>query len=417
MEARAAEPRLFGPADDSRVCAILARAAEKVLNIPDHLLQAVGVVESGRYVRALGRTEPWPWTINAAGKGATFPSKADAIAEVKRLRREGVSSIDVGCMQVNLAYHGDAFESLEEAFDPVMNVAYAAHFLTSLKQERGSWNAAVAAYHSSTPERGVPYRHKVAQTWNGIRGAVTQDAIKLRRAAIAEAYEKRRAEFTEHQARIVKIQQERREARQRQREALATRGVVELRGGTPPADSAPRLVEERDDAPATFEDGGVAAPKRAKADVVGALDDGGRGAGDGSREAPPDRTAANCLDTNMRDAAGGGRFDPKLAQQILAISTVRDALPSLAADGFLPERSELFDDTERWRDGAATLVRAGTGLDLQDPGPLSLVDIPELPVVRTDTEAVAPKHGCPRLIEQKPNRGRVPAMTPSVVRG
>lgn len=84
-EARADAPRLVDLPDDSRVCGVLARAAEKALTIPDHLLRAVGVVESGRYDRTLGRAEPWPWTINAAGKGATFRTKADAIAEVERL--------------------------------------------------------------------------------------------------------------------------------------------------------------------------------------------------------------------------------------------------------------------------------------------------------------------------------------------
>ncbi len=195
LEARAEAPRLLDLPDDSIVCGVLTRAAEKALGIPEHLLRAVRVVESGRYDRTLGRAEPWPWTINAAGKGASFRTKAEAIAEVERLQRSGVNSIDVGCMQVNLAYHGDAFEGLEDAFDPVTNVAYAAHFLNTLKEEHRTWNAAVAAYHSLTPERGIPYRRKVAKTWHGIRGAVTADSVNLRRAAVLDGYEKRRAEF------------------------------------------------------------------------------------------------------------------------------------------------------------------------------------------------------------------------------
>ena len=36
-------------------------------------------------------------------------------------------------MQVNLGYHPDAFEDLEQAFDPTYNVAYAASFLVELR--------------------------------------------------------------------------------------------------------------------------------------------------------------------------------------------------------------------------------------------------------------------------------------------
>ncbi|MDZ7712446.1 MAG: hypothetical protein U5L06_04740 [Rhodovibrio sp.] len=72
----------------------------------------------------------------AEGRGRYLPSKAAAIAEVRDLQARGVSNIDVGCMQVNLHWHGDAFESLEQAFDPAYNVAYAAAFLLDLAGQR-----------------------------------------------------------------------------------------------------------------------------------------------------------------------------------------------------------------------------------------------------------------------------------------
>ncbi|HCF18886.1 MAG TPA: hypothetical protein DEV96_12760, partial [Rhodospirillum rubrum] len=55
---------------------------------------------------------------------------------------------DVGCMQVNLRYHGGAFDSLEEAIDPAANVAYAASFLRRLFDDTNDWAEAVTAYHS-----------------------------------------------------------------------------------------------------------------------------------------------------------------------------------------------------------------------------------------------------------------------------
>lgn len=227
------------PINDSKICAQLARVAEQSLGIPEHLLRAVSTVESGRYVRSLGRAEPWPWTINAAGKGSTFRSKADAIAEIDRLLRQGMISIDVGCMQVNLAYHGEAFDGIEDALDPVKNVAYAAHLLVTLKEQHGSWSAAVAAYHSSKPERAIPCCQKVAKAWEGFGGYATEDAIKLRRAAVRQNFNKQRDAFTARQARILDQQADQRRARQKPLMAAAERAAI-ARGGRPPsADGIP----------------------------------------------------------------------------------------------------------------------------------------------------------------------------------
>ena len=88
-------------------------------------------------------------------------TKAEVIAAVEALQAKGVRSIDVGCMQVNLMYHPQAFASLQEAFDPVANARYAARFLLELKSETGSWDKATAWYHSATPEIGEPYQRKV----------------------------------------------------------------------------------------------------------------------------------------------------------------------------------------------------------------------------------------------------------------
>ena len=71
------------------------------------------------------RVHPWPWTINAEGQGLFYDTKAQAVAAVRALQARGVRSIDVGCMQVNLMHHPDAFPTLEQAFDPQTNAAYA----------------------------------------------------------------------------------------------------------------------------------------------------------------------------------------------------------------------------------------------------------------------------------------------------
>jgi hypothetical protein len=100
-------------------------AAERGTAIPPHLLAAIGRVESGRRDPQSGGWNPWPWTVNAEGEGFFFDTKEQAIAAVRTMQARGTRSIDVGCMQVNLMHHPDAFGSLEQAFDPASNAAYA----------------------------------------------------------------------------------------------------------------------------------------------------------------------------------------------------------------------------------------------------------------------------------------------------
>jgi Transglycosylase SLT domain len=148
----------------SALCRGAITAAERALGVPDRLMQAIGVVESGRPDERGGVTA-WPWTINVEGTGYIFDTKAEAIAAVNSYRAQGARSIDVGCMQVNLLHHGDAFASLEQAFDPVANARYAAEFLQRLLAQTGSWPRAAAGYHSMTPDVGADYARKVLAVW------------------------------------------------------------------------------------------------------------------------------------------------------------------------------------------------------------------------------------------------------------
>ncbi len=152
-----------------RDCSPLMRMAEAQYGIPDRLLQAIAYAESGRTDPKNGRRVAWPWTINAEGDGFVFDTKAAAINRVRALRQQGVESIDVGCMQVNLIHHADAFDNLEQAFEPAYNIDYAARFLKSLQQETGSWAQAVAFYHSRNQNISDGYRQKVLSLWQKTR--------------------------------------------------------------------------------------------------------------------------------------------------------------------------------------------------------------------------------------------------------
>ncbi|MSO85563.1 MAG: lytic transglycosylase domain-containing protein [Rhodospirillales bacterium] len=137
-----------------KICASEAARQEAEFGLPRHLLAAVGKAESGRWDEANRANVAWPWTVTA-----------EALAEVRRLKARKVANIDVGCMQVNLGYHGQRFFSVEEAMDPAVNTAYAARFLKSLRETSADWMEAAGRYHSSTPERNGPYRAKVARLW------------------------------------------------------------------------------------------------------------------------------------------------------------------------------------------------------------------------------------------------------------
>jgi hypothetical protein len=161
-----APARSAAPQSNAALCDHHGSIAETALQLPAGLLRAIGRVESGRRDPETGRVAPWPWTINANGQGRYFADFASAAQAVRDLRAAGTTSIDVGCFQVNLFHHAQAFQTLEEAFDPATNAAYAAAFLAGLRQKLGSWERAVAAYHSATPERGEPYRERVYAAWN-----------------------------------------------------------------------------------------------------------------------------------------------------------------------------------------------------------------------------------------------------------
>jgi hypothetical protein len=186
VEPARAEPAPHG--DPWAVCAAATDAAEAMRpDLPAHLMGALAKVESGRWHAASKARLAWPWTVMAEGRGRYLPSKAAAIAEVRELQARGISNIDVGCMQVNLHWHGEAFESLSQAFDPAHNVAYAAAFLLDLRASENSWTKAIGVYHSRTPKFSGPYRSKVFRHWRAEKKAAVAARIAERRSAGASA--------------------------------------------------------------------------------------------------------------------------------------------------------------------------------------------------------------------------------------
>lgn len=189
---------------DGDLCRFQTERQGDLGGLPDNLLTAISHVESGRYDSVREAKTAWPWTVMAEGRGRYFRTKAEAIADVRRLQARGIRNVDVGCMQINLFYHGDAFPDLETAFDPASNVAYAVKFLQDLKRETGAWTTAMTRYHSATPEYARRYKGKIeaelaslgseppaSVTASGQPGlplaAAQRDALAKRQAAVASA--------------------------------------------------------------------------------------------------------------------------------------------------------------------------------------------------------------------------------------
>jgi hypothetical protein len=139
------------------------RRAEQRYHLPRALLVSIALAESGRSIKSIAQVRPWPWTINADGIGLFLESKAAAISWMHDLAANH-SFVDVGCMQVDLHYHPDAFTSLEDAFDPNANADYAARLLIQLyhTDAAGRWDLAVGLYHSHTTLLAAEFRQRVS---------------------------------------------------------------------------------------------------------------------------------------------------------------------------------------------------------------------------------------------------------------
>jgi hypothetical protein len=172
-------------AKEADTCTRAIALQERRQGIPAGLLKAISHAESGRWDAQNREILAWPWTVTTGGKGYFLPNRVDAVAFVESLQAEGVENIDVGCMQINLKYHPEAFNSIEDAFDPHANAQYAADFLRERFAVSKSWLQAAGDYHSTTAARNKTYRDKVAKLWKDTQkdttaASTTVDSAKPR---------------------------------------------------------------------------------------------------------------------------------------------------------------------------------------------------------------------------------------------
>ncbi len=147
------------PLARAATCAEAARSAEQRRDLPPGLLAAIGTIESGG----------WGWSVNGNDgmSGRRFATADDAMRYTEDLLGAGLRTIDLGCFQVDLRYHPDAFQRWQDAFDGDANADAAAGILNRLHAQTGDWPRAVALYHSADPQRGQSYLQAVMTAWSG----------------------------------------------------------------------------------------------------------------------------------------------------------------------------------------------------------------------------------------------------------
>lgn len=154
----------------SALCDAAAIAAAQEVGVPRDIMLTLTRVETGRGGRAEA-PDPWPWTLNLAGRGAWYPDADAALAAATQAIAGGMRSLDIGCFQLNFRWHGGAFPNLAAMLSPAQNARHAAGFLRDLHDEFGDWTVAAGAFHSRSRNHADRYLRR----FHAIRTALPPD--------------------------------------------------------------------------------------------------------------------------------------------------------------------------------------------------------------------------------------------------
>ena len=149
------------------ICEAHARNLENLFDLPKGLLTAINRVETGR-PNGKGLRLGWPWAINDNGKGLFFDNKDDMLAYARAQLDQGNDRMDIGCMQINVYWHRDQFTDIDDIADPSSNIAYAAAFLSDLRDQHGSIDDAIRHYHNADYKQSTPYLARVYEAWEQV---------------------------------------------------------------------------------------------------------------------------------------------------------------------------------------------------------------------------------------------------------
>jgi hypothetical protein len=169
-------PAALSAASPRAACLDAVRAAERSHNLPEGLLVAVALNESGLHAYAL----------NIGGR-AHFPSN---LAAAQALYRAGLArgSVMAGCVQVNAGVHA---RRADWPLDPHAAADWGARYLRQAYDRSGSWTEALRRWHGGSPAGTARLicrvRSKLEVTAPGsdiLAGARCGDTARVRRNGV-----------------------------------------------------------------------------------------------------------------------------------------------------------------------------------------------------------------------------------------
>ena len=174
---------------ESRKCSSVFSYFEKKYGLPANSLHAISLHETAKKHSRHNIVLVWPWTVmnNKEGKSYHFRTQNEAIRYVRMQFMLGNNNVDVGCMQINLKHHPEAFSSLNQAFSPRSNIAYGAYFLSENRKKLGSMERAIGRYHSATERLAAKYSYNVSK----INQTMYEYRDNLRKITYNVSYNKR----------------------------------------------------------------------------------------------------------------------------------------------------------------------------------------------------------------------------------
>ncbi len=185
------KPALAGLND----CHTNTSAVERQLHIPNGLLLAISLVETGM------DGVPQPNALSFGFRSVVAHSRQEAVLRLRGGNGQGKSDAFVGCMQLSVHHHKAEFNSFDRMMDPQSNILYAGRYLVRLHSQSGSWSRAVARYQGGSKHQAQAYvcrvwNHLAELDWNSSKilgsrrcGEMTPPEIapKTRRAAVRRA--------------------------------------------------------------------------------------------------------------------------------------------------------------------------------------------------------------------------------------
>lgn len=143
----------------------------KEAEIDPYLLYAISLCESAYHPNPQkGMVAPYPWVLRTKNKPIYGATQAEAAEELRILLSKSDRSVDIGLMQINLAWHGHRVKDPVDLLDPERNVQVGAAILNELfSRNPDDALKAIGLYHSRSPERSRAYSQTVWRVYTQIR--------------------------------------------------------------------------------------------------------------------------------------------------------------------------------------------------------------------------------------------------------